>query len=118
MKKIIKISFLMMLVMLFISCSKYRLLYEPYEIGKVTAETILFKSRIAQNKGLITEDQFNQIRKIYDDLYVLQNQAIDLTIAYVKYNKQSDKEKLDALMNEIEKLSLKLLELSLKYGIK
>ena len=87
---------------------------KPYEAGKVTAEGILFNARVAQNSGLITADQFGEVKKVYDQLKEFQDLAIDARKAMIIYNTSEMANKYDTVMSDVIKLSMRLMDLSTK----
>ena len=92
---------------------------KPYELGKVTAETILFDARVLMNKKVITPVQFDSMLKVYDQLKVAQDIAIDARIAVIKTNSAPDAlNKANLAMNNVISLSMRLLTLAESMGIK
>ena len=92
---------------------------KPYELGKVTAETLLYDARAMQNKGTITAAQFDQVRKVYDQLRVAQDIAIDARKAVIVANAAPDvAAKAQTAMNNVIQLSTQLIGLAQSIGIK
>jgi hypothetical protein len=92
---------------------------KPYELGKVTAETILFDARVMMNKKVITTAQFDEVRKVYDQLKVAQDIAIDARKAVIKTNSAPDAiSKSSLAMSNVIILSTRLIELAQSMGIK
>jgi len=90
---------------------------KPYEIGKVTAETILYEARVLQNRGQLSAADFESIKGIYDKLRDAQDVAIDARIALIKYHSADNDKKVEAAMLEVVRLSTELLTLASKYNI-
>ncbi len=91
---------------------------KPYELGRVTAETLLYDARIMQNKGALTADQFNQVRTVYDQLKVAQDIAISARKAVVDNSKDASPAKVSNAMNNVINLSTQLIKLAQSMGIK
>jgi len=91
---------------------------QPYEIGKVAAESLLYDARVLQNQGVITPDQFAQIRKIYDQLSIAQSIAIDARKMVIVYNTAENQDKVRLTMSNVTALSSQLLDLAISLGIK
>lgn len=90
---------------------------KQYELGKVTAETILYEARVMQNHGAITVDQFNQIRDIYDQLRQAQDIAIDARKAVIAYNTTDNQNKFTVAMNNVLALSIRMVTLAQNIGL-
>jgi len=90
---------------------------KPYELGKVTAESILFNARVLQNKGQISADRFEQIRQIYDQFRQAQDTAIDARKAVIAYNTADNQAKARAAMNGVLLLSARLVSLAQGIGL-
>lgn len=90
----------------------------PYEIGKVAAEAILYDARILQNQGVITAVQFDRIRKLYDQLAIAQNIAIDARKTVIVFNTAENQEKVKIAMTHVIEISAQLMELAVSLGIK
>lgn len=91
---------------------------KQYELGKVAAESLLYDARVLQNKGMITADQFNQVRKVYDQLKQAQDIAIDARKAVISYNTAENKAKATTAMSNVLSLSTQLVGLAQSMGIK
>jgi len=91
---------------------------KPYELGKVTAETLLFDARIAQNQGKITADQFDQVRKVYDQLKVAQDTAINARKAVIMVNNPATQNKAQEALNQVLAISMQLVNLAQSLGMK
>lgn len=50
---------------------------KPYAVVKATAEEILFDARVMQNKGMITDAEFQKVAAIYDKVRAAQDAVID-----------------------------------------
>jgi hypothetical protein len=96
---------------------------KPYELGKVAAETILFDARVAQNKGIITEQQFIEVRRVYDQLKIAQDIAINTRMAYIAGTIGPDGKPtttefmVQSAMNSVLSISMQLVNLAQKLGL-
>ena len=90
---------------------------KPFELGKVAAESLLYDARVLQNKGMITADQFNQVRKVYDQLKQAQDIAIDARKAVITYNTADNQAKASTAMSSVVSLSTQLIGLAQSMGI-
>lgn len=90
---------------------------KPYELGRVTAETILFDARVLMNKKVITEAQFNEARKVYDQWKAAQDIAIDTRKLAVKTSLAPDIATANLAMSNVLILSTRLLTLAQSMGI-
>jgi uncharacterized protein YcfL len=90
---------------------------KQYELGKVTAETILYDARIMQNQGKITAQQFDQIRRVYDQLKLAQDAAIDARKAMIAYDTADSKAKVQAAMDGVLRLSTQMITLAQDIGL-
>jgi len=90
---------------------------KQYELGKVTAETILYDARIMQNQGKITAAQFDQVRKVYDQLKQAQDAAIDARKAMIAYDTADSKAKAQTAMDGVLRLSTQMLTLAQDIGL-
>lgn len=91
---------------------------KPFELGKVAAESLLYDARILQNKGTITADQFSQVRKVYDQLKVAQDIAIDARKAVILTGTADSQAKATTAMSSVVSLSTQLIGLAQGMGIK
>ena len=73
---------------------------KSFEATTVTAETILYKARVAQNSGVITSDQFAKIADVYTKWRACQIVAIDAEKVYLRMNTADAKNKLAAALVE------------------
>ena len=90
---------------------------KPFELGKVAAESLLYDARILQNKGTITADQVNQVRKVYDQLKVAQDIAIDARKAVIMQNDPANQAKAATAMSSVITISTQLIGLAQSMGI-
>jgi Flp pilus assembly protein TadD len=90
---------------------------KPYELGKVTAETILYQARVAQNQGTITENQFVQVRDAYDKFKAAQDVAIDARKAMIAVGTADAEQKAIVAMNNLLILSTEFIALAQKFGL-
>lgn len=90
---------------------------KPFELGKVAAESLLYDARILQNKGTITADQFSQVRKVYDQLKVAQDVAIDARKAVISYDTGTNQERAAKAMSNVISISTQLIGLAQSMGI-
>ena len=90
---------------------------KPYELGKVTAETILYQARVAQNQGTITENQFVQVRDAYDKFKAAQDVAIDARKAMIAVGTADAEQKATVAMNNLLILSTEFIALAQKFGL-
>jgi hypothetical protein len=90
---------------------------KPYELGKVTAETILYQARVAMNQGTITEDQFIQVRDAYDKFKLAQDYAIDARKAMIAIGTADAEQKATVAMNNLLILSTEFITLAQKFGL-
>jgi uncharacterized protein YcfL len=90
---------------------------KQYEMGKVAAETILFDARVMQNRGTITADQFEQIRKVYDQLKQAQDIAIDAREAMITYETSGSKLRAQVAMEGVLRLSAQMITLAQSMGL-
>jgi len=90
---------------------------KPYEIGKVTAETILYEARILQNRGELSEQDFETVRGIYDKLKDAQDVAINARMSLIQYHSAGAETQAEIAMLEVVNLSSELLRLAAKYKI-
>jgi hypothetical protein len=90
---------------------------KPYELGKVTAETILYQARVAMNQGTITEDQFVQVRDAYDKFKLAQDYAIDARKAMIAIGTADAENKAMVAMNNLLILSTEFITLAQKFGL-
>ena len=90
---------------------------KPYELGKVTAETILYQARVAQNNGTITENQFVQVRDAYDKFKVAQDVAIDARKAMIAVGTADAEQKATVAMDNLLILSTEFITLAQKFGL-
>ena len=90
---------------------------KPYELGKVTAETILYQARVAQNNGTITENQFVQVRDAYDKFKAAQDVAIDARKAMIAVGTADAEQKATVAMNNLLILSTEFIALAQKFGL-
>jgi hypothetical protein len=90
---------------------------KPYELGKVTAETILYQARVAHNDGILSDDQFYKVRDAYDKFRDAQNVAIDARKSLIAYNTAENQNKANIAMNEVLKLSTEFLALAQSLGL-
>lgn len=90
---------------------------KPYELGKVTAESILFNARVLQNKGQISAAQFDQIRKVYDQFKQAQDVAIDARKVVIAYNTADNQAKAQTAMNGVLQFSAQMISLAQGMGL-
>lgn len=91
---------------------------KQYEIGKVAAETLLYEARVAQNKGQITASQFDQVRKVYDQLKQAQDIAIDARRAMIAAEQTPEVQKrAQEAMDSVFRLSAQLVKLAQDVGL-
>lgn len=83
---------------------------------KDVAETVLYDARVAQNNGIITEKQFEEIRAAYDELKEAQDMVIDLRLAYLKNPTDYGQNAIDAQILAVSTFSLKFIDICRKYG--
>ena len=84
MKRKTVLILLVLCLMVTFGCSEKGSFLITMKETKVTAEEALYYSRVAYNKGKLSETQFTEIRKTYDVLRELQHSAIDARIEYLK----------------------------------
>lgn len=89
----------------------------PYEIGKVTAETILYEARVMQNEGKITDTDFAKVKKAYDTMAATQALAIDFRIAYLQNRDAANKVQYEAYLRNIPLLLKDLLDIGAALGV-
>jgi hypothetical protein len=90
---------------------------KPYELGKVTAETILYQARVAMNQGTITKNQFVQVRDAYDKFKAAQDVAIDARKAMIAVGTADAEQKATVAMNNLLILSTEFITLAQKFGL-
>ena len=90
---------------------------KPYELGKVTAETILYQARVAQNQGTITEGQFVQVRDAYDKFKAAQDVAINARKAMIAIGTADAEQKATVAMNNLLILSTEFIALAQNLGL-
>ena len=90
---------------------------KPYELGKVTAETILYQARVAMNQVKITEDQFIQVRDAYDKVKLAQDYAIDARKAMIAIGTADAENKAMVAMNNLLTLSTEFITLAQNLGL-
>ena len=116
MKRSLKIGLCVFVALAFAGCAGPQAV-KQYEIGKATAETILYNARIAQNKGLLSADNFAKIKDAYDKLKMAQDAAIDARKAVIAYNTADNQAKAAAAMNSVLTVSAEFLNLAQKLGL-
>jgi len=114
--KEIKIAILLVCLLALTACPGVQTV-KPFELGKVAAESLLYDARVLQNKGMITADQFNQVRKVYDQLKQAQDIAIDARKAVITYNTTDNQAKAQAATSSVVSLSTQLIGLAQSMGI-
>lgn len=107
---------LVILVCFIIACAGPQTV-KPYKAVKVTAETILYESRVLMNKGTITEQEFNKVRDVYDKLRVAQDKVINARKALITYHVADAQSKLDVAVVEATELLIELLQVAKDYKI-
>jgi len=90
---------------------------KPYELGKVTAETILYNARVQQNQGVITADQFGQVRKVYDDFKAAQDVAIDARKAMIAVGTADAEQRATVAMSNLLTISTEFIALAQNLGL-
>jgi hypothetical protein len=90
---------------------------KPYELGKVTAETILYEARMAQNRAQITAAQFDEVRKVYDQLKQAQDIAIDARKAMITFNTVDNQKKATVAMDSVFRISAQMITLANSVGL-
>ncbi len=90
---------------------------KQYELGKVAAESVLYEARVMQNKGQISAAQFDQIRKVYDQLKQAQDAAIDARKVMIAYDSADSRTKAQTAMNGVLRLSTQLIMLAQSIGL-
>ena len=83
---------------------------------KDTAETVLYEARVAQNNGIITAEQFGEIRTAYDELRQAQDAVINLRLAHLANPTESGQKAIDAQVLAVGALSLTFIDICRKYG--
>ncbi|MCX5825090.1 MAG: hypothetical protein NTY86_16755 [Deltaproteobacteria bacterium] len=118
MKRNIVLNILVLaVVVLFLAACAGPQQVKTYELGKVTAESILFNARVLQNKGQISAAQFDQIRKIYDQFKQAQDTAIDARKAVIAYNTADNQAKAQTAMNGVLQFSAQMISLAQGLGL-
>ncbi|MCL4490470.1 MAG: hypothetical protein M1510_00990 [Nitrospirae bacterium] len=74
------------------------------EVSKSTGESILYEARMLQNKGVITDGQFNNIRDMYDLWQPAEKLAIEARIAYLRVKTADNKQKMYLSIEASERL--------------
>lgn len=90
---------------------------KQYELGKVTAETLLYEARMAQNRAQITAAQFDQVKKVYDQLKMAQDLAIDARKAMITFNTVDNQAKAQKAMEAVLGLSSQFVALATDLGL-
>lgn len=90
---------------------------KPLEVSKVTAETALYEARLLQNKGVITEAEFLQLKTVYDKLKIAQDVAIDTRIAYLMLSSTENEAKMLNARKVVTQLSAQFVSMAEKLGI-
>ena len=90
---------------------------KQYELGKVTAETLLYEARMAQNRAQITASQFSQVKIVYDQLKQAQDLAIDTRKAMITFNTVDNQAKAQKAMDAVLSLSTQFIALATDLGL-
>jgi len=90
---------------------------KQYELGKVAAESILYNARVLQNRGQISAAQFDQVRKVYDQLKQAQDAAIDARKAMIAFDTADNQAKARIAMDGVLRLSTQMIGLATEIGI-
>ncbi len=94
-----------------------KIILQTTQATKDVAETALYTARVAENTGVITEAQFLEVRAAYDELRLAQSAVIDARIDYLKNPTPAGQAALDAKMQAVTTLMLKIINTCRKYGI-
>jgi len=89
---------------------------KPYELGKVTAETILYQARVAMNQGTITEDQLFRKGRLRQ-FKLAQDYAIDARKAMIAIGTADAENKAMVAMNNLLTLSTEFITLAQNLGL-
>jgi len=108
--------FMIMAVIMFMACAGPQPV-KQYELGKVTAETLLYEARMAQNRAQITAAQFDQVKKVYDQLKQAQDIAIDARKAMITFNTVDNQAKSQKSMEAVLALSGRFVALATDIGL-
>ena len=108
--------FMVLAVIMFIACAGPQPVRQ-YELGKVTAETLLYEARMAQNRAQLTAYQFDQVQKVYDQLRAAQDIAIDARKAMIQFNTVDNQAKAQKAMDAVLALSSRLISLATDIGL-
>lgn len=87
-----------------------------FQVSKVIAETVLYESRILNNKGQMDTATFEKVRGLYDKWAVAQNEAINARIAYLKSGVAQDKANLDKWAAVISEATAGLMAIATQFG--
>lgn len=90
---------------------------KPYEIGKATAESILYEARIMQNSGKLSTADFEKIKRYYDRYKLSQDFIIDTRIALIRSYDASQKLQYDAALRNLPLLLKDLMDMAAGFGI-
>ncbi len=94
-----------------------KIILQTTQATKDVSETALYTARVAENTGVITEAQFLEVRAAYDELRLAQSAVIDARIDYLKNPTPAGQAALDAKMQAVTTLMLKIINTCRKYGI-
>ena len=109
-------GFMVLAAIMFIACAGPQPVRQ-YELGKVTAETLLYEARMAQNRAQLTAYQFDQVQKVYDQLRAAQDIAIDARKAMTQFNTVDNQAKAQKAMEAVLALSSRLITLATDIGL-
>lgn len=90
---------------------------KPHEIGKATAESILYEARILQNSGKLSAADFEKVKRYYDRYKLSQDFIIDTRIALIKSYDATQKLQYDAALRNLPLLLKDLMDLAAGFGI-
>ncbi len=116
---------LMCVVLLLVLCSLVALAactgpqtVKPYAVVKATAEEILFDARVLQNKGQITDVQFETINTYYNKVKDALDVAIDARLALIAVNSVENQNKVTVATVKAIQLLSEFQALAVQFGIK
>lgn len=90
---------------------------QPYEIGKVTAEAILYEARVMQNAGKLSDADFQKIKRSYDQYRACQNIVIDTRLSLLKSYNADVKLQYDAALKNLPIMLKDLMDVAAAFNI-
>jgi len=91
---------------------------KPYEIGKATAESILYEARVTQNTGKLSAADFAKIQQYYERYKLSQDFIIDTRYALVESYDADQKLQYDVALRNLPTLLKDLMDLAAGFGIR